>query len=150
MRGLRVTGCERAAAAAATLKALVAPGEAVAVSLSGPGAPREVTRLLRASAALEYGRLQLAAVGERLGQAGQAAEEGVRRWVRWARAEGGQRPVWGAAELHMVLAAARRAELAQAVQAAERELAEAQRSCTAAYEAQVAIVGRLPALAALL
>ena len=49
-----------------------------------------------------------------------------------------------AAELHMVLAAARRAELAQAVKAAEQALTVAQRSCAAAYEAQGAIVGRLP------
>ena len=35
----------------------------------GAGAPREVTRLLRALGALEYGRLQMcAALGERLGQ----------------------------------------------------------------------------------
>ena len=96
----------------------------------------------------------MAAQGERLGQAGEVAagRQLLQRRARWA-AEGGlpreaggaQQPVWGAAELHMVLAAARRAELAQAVQAAERALAAAQRSCTSAYAAQGAIVGRLPA-----
>ena len=101
----------------------------------------------------------MAAVGERLGQSGEAAagRQLLQQRARWAAAEGGQQrgrcraggaqqPVWGAAELHLVLAAARRAALAQAVQEAERALAEAQRRCTAAHAAQEAIVGRLPAV----
>ena len=139
VRGLPVTGGETAAAAAAAV-------ETVVVSSVGPGTLKEVAELLRAAAALEYARRQMAAVGEGLGQAGQVAQEGVQRWARWARAESGTRqPEWGAAELRMVLAAARRAVQAQIVQAAERTLAEAQRICAAAHAAQEAIVGRLPA-----
>ena len=141
VRGLPVTGCESAAAATAALEGVVA-------NCAAPGAPREVARLLRARAAVEYGTLQMAAAGERLGQAGQAAagRQLLQRYASWARAEGGIRPSWGAAEMRLVIAAARRAELAQVVQAAERALADAQQSCAAAHAAQGAIVRRLPAL----
>ena len=146
VRGLPVTGGEPAAVAAAAQ-------EAVVISLARRYAPREVTRLMQAHAALEYRRLQMCALGQRLGQAGATAvgRQLLQQRARWA-AEGGlqreaggvQQPAWGAAELLMALAAARRAELTQAVQAAERALAEAQRVCAAAHAAQEAIVGRLP------
>ena len=150
LRGLPVTGSEPIAAAAAAVEAAVA-------SSVGPGAPREVAGMLRVRAALAYGRLQMAAVGERLGQAGKAAADRqlLQQRARWAaegglrsgrrRAGGAQQPVWGAAELHMALVAARRAQLVQAVQAAELALAEAQESCAEAHAAQATIVGRLPA-----
>ena len=139
MRGFPVTGGEPAAAAAAAVEAAV-------VSSAGPRAPREVLGMLRARAALEYGRLQMAATGERLGQAGRAVADRqlLQQWARWARAGGGIRPAWGAAELHLAYVAARRTELAQVVQAAERAAAEAHRICAAAHAAQSAIVGRLP------
>ena len=148
MRGLPITGGEHDAAAAAAQEAAVGAS-------AGPAAPREVTRLLRALSALKYGKLQICALGMRLGQVGAAAagRQLLQLRARWAadgslqgEAGGAQQPVWGAAELHMVLAAARLAVLAQAMQAAEQALAEAQRSCAAAHEAQAAIVGRLPGL----
>ena len=151
LRGLPVTGSEPIAAAAAAVEAAVA-------SSVGPGAPREVAGMLRVRAALAYGRLQMAAVGERLGQAGKAAADRqlLQQRARWAaegglrsgrrRAGGAQQPVWGAAELHMVLVAGARS-CRRLCRRAELALAEAQRCCAAAHEAQEAIVGRLPAVA---
>ena len=136
MRGLPVTGGEPAAAATAAI-------EAAAATSAGRSTPTEVAGLLRARGATQYWRLQMAAIGGRLGQVGATAagRQLLRQRARWA-AEGGlqhevggaQQPVWGTAELHMVLAAARCAQLEQVVQAGERALAVAEQSCTAAKE----------------
>ena len=136
MRGFPVTGGEPAAAAAAAVEAAVA-------SAAGPGVPKEVAGLLRAAGSLEYRTLQLAAVGLRLGLACKDAVGWTHLQAR-ARAESSTSPKWGAEVIGAVLVIARHGELAQAVQAAKRALAEAQRSCAAAYAAQAAIVGRLP------
>ena len=94
----------------------------------------------------------MAAIGGRLGQVGATAagRQLLQQRARWVaeggpqrEADGAQQPVWGAAELHMVLAAARRTELAQVVQAAERALAKAERSYEAAHTAQVSVVKQL-------
>ena len=135
---LGVTGRESDAVVAAALKAAVA-------AAAGPDAPWEVTTMLQARAVIQHGNLLLGGVGERLGQTGDASRHVLVQRARQS-AEGGMQPPWGAAQLHMVFAAARYSavrDAPQRVAEAERVLQAVMKRIATALEQQQQVVAGL-------
>jgi len=133
VRAMPITGAESDVAAVAMIQAAV-------TTAAGPGAPWEVVKMLRRRAELQFGRLQLLAVDERLGQ----------QRAHWA-AEGGvaKAQPWGPQELHFVLSAARHSNMQRVVQgeeAAERGLSDDMARIEAALAKQELFVAGLAAV----
>ena len=106
---------------------------AAAAAVADPDAPGEVAKLLKAYAELECVRLQLAAAGEMVGQAGQVL----------LKSAGQGKTGWGVAEYRMLLASARRGQLLQAMKAAEAELVAVQLAVKDARAVQQLIVNSI-------